>query len=92
MPTSAGPAEKLTLAYAAGPDAMTTFKEEEAMQYLLLIYDNEKRWSQGYDKSELGEYVAFGKEFAPAIIRGQRAAADQHCYHGARTERQACDN
>jgi len=40
------------------------------MQYLLLIYDNEKRWSQGYDKSELGEYVAFGKEFAAAIKGG----------------------
>ncbi len=40
------------------------------MQYLLLIYDNEKRWSQGYDKAELGEYVAFGKEFAPAIKGG----------------------
>jgi hypothetical protein len=40
------------------------------MQYLLLIYDNEKRWSQGYDKAELGEYQAFGKEFATAIKGG----------------------
>jgi len=40
------------------------------MQYLLLIYDNEKRWSNGYDKTELGEYVAFGKEFASAIKGG----------------------
>ncbi len=40
------------------------------MQYLLLIYDNEKRWSQGYDKAELGEYQAFSKEFAKAIKGG----------------------
>jgi len=40
------------------------------MQYLLLIYDNEKRWSKGYDPAELGEYRAFGKEFASAIKGG----------------------
>jgi hypothetical protein len=45
-------------------------KENEHMQYLLLIYDNEKRWSHGYDKAELGEYQAFGKEFAGAIRGG----------------------
>ena len=38
------------------------------MQYLLLIYENEKRFSQGYDKAEMGEYQAFGKEFAKAIL------------------------
>ena len=31
------------------------------MQYLLLIYENEKRFSQGYDEAELGEYQALGK-------------------------------
>ena len=40
------------------------------MKYLLLIYDNEKRWSQGYHEAELGEYQAFGKEFAEAIKGG----------------------
>jgi len=40
------------------------------MQYLLLIYDNEKRYSQGYQDAELGEYQAFGKEFATAIKGG----------------------
>jgi hypothetical protein len=45
-------------------------KEKHAMQYLLLIYDNEKRWTNGYDKGELGEYTAFGKEFATAIKGG----------------------
>ncbi len=29
------------------------------MQYLLLIYQNEKRFSQGYDGAELEEYGAF---------------------------------
>jgi hypothetical protein len=40
------------------------------MQYLLLIYDDEKRWTQGYAEAELGEYRAFGKEFAQAIKGG----------------------
>ncbi len=40
------------------------------MEYLLLIYDNETRFNQGYPESELGEYKAFGKEFAPAIKGG----------------------
>ena len=40
------------------------------MKYLLLIYENEKRWESGYDKSELAEYGAFGKEFASAIVGG----------------------
>jgi len=45
-------------------------KEDETVQYLLLIYDNEKRWSHGYDKAELEEYRAFGKEFAKSIKGG----------------------
>jgi len=40
------------------------------MQYLLLIFDNERRYSQGYDKAELNEYRAFGKEFSSAIKGG----------------------
>ncbi len=40
------------------------------MQYLLLIYENEKRFSHGYPEAELGEYRAFGKEFAGAIKGG----------------------
>lgn len=40
------------------------------MQYLLLIYENEKRFSQGYDPAEMGEYQAFGKEFAKNIKGG----------------------
>ncbi len=40
------------------------------MQYLLLIYENEKRFSQGYPGAELGEYRAFGREFAKVIKGG----------------------
>ena len=40
------------------------------MQYLLLIYENEKRFSKGYPEAELAEYRAFGKEFAAAIKGG----------------------
>ena len=40
------------------------------MQYLLLIYENEKRFSKGYDPVEMGEYQAFGKEFAKNIKGG----------------------
>jgi len=40
------------------------------MTYLLLIYDNEKRWEKGYEKHELEEYGVFGKEFSGAIKGG----------------------
>lgn len=40
------------------------------MQYLLLIYEDESRFRKGYDKAELEEYWAFGKEFAGAIQGG----------------------
>ena|SRR5438067_727614 len=40
------------------------------MQYLLLIYEDEKRFSQAYDQAEMNEYRAFGKEFAAAIKGG----------------------
>jgi hypothetical protein len=40
------------------------------MQYLLLIYEDEKRFSKGFPDAEMGEYRAFGKEFAAAIKGG----------------------
>jgi len=43
------------------------------MQFLLLIYEDEKRWSkmgQAEVGAEVGEYMAFGKEFAKAIQGG----------------------
>jgi hypothetical protein len=42
----------------------------KAMEYLLLIYENEKRFSQGYPEDELAEYRAFGQEYATAIKGG----------------------
>lgn len=41
------------------------------MQYLLLIYENEKRFAQGYPPAELAEYRGFGKEFGAAIQGGK---------------------
>jgi len=40
------------------------------MQFLLLIYESEQRFSQGFDPAELAEYRAFGKEFASSIKGG----------------------
>jgi hypothetical protein len=40
------------------------------MQYLLLIYENEKRYTNGYPADEMQEYRAFGTEFAKAIKGG----------------------
>jgi hypothetical protein len=45
------------------------------MQYLLLIYENEKRFEKGYDPKEMAEYGAFGKEFAQAIKGGNALKA-----------------
>ncbi|MFZ5891118.1 MAG: YciI family protein [Myxococcota bacterium] len=44
------------------------------MQYLLLIYENEQRWSNLSPQevgAEMGQYEAFGKEFEKAIRGGQ---------------------
>ena len=40
------------------------------MEYLLLIYEDEKRFSQGYAQAELKEYQDFGREHATAIKGG----------------------
>ena len=40
------------------------------MQFLLLIYENEGRFSKGYDQAEMAEYQAFGQEFAKNIKGG----------------------
>src|SRR5262249_30671044 len=41
------------------------------MQYLLLIYEDERRFAAGYNPDELKEYRAVGKEFAKAIQTGK---------------------
>ena len=45
------------------------------MKYLLLIYENEKRWENGYDPKEMAEYGQFGKEFKPQILGGHALKA-----------------
>jgi hypothetical protein len=40
------------------------------MQYLLLIYENESRFHNGFEEMELAEYGAFGKKNASAIKGG----------------------
>jgi hypothetical protein len=40
------------------------------MQFLLLIYENEQRFSQGFDQKEMDEYWAFGKDHAESIKGG----------------------
>lgn len=40
------------------------------MQYLLLIYEDEKRFATGYPEDELKEYRAFGQRHAGAIKGG----------------------
>ena len=41
------------------------------MQFLMLIYENEKRFATGFDEMEFAEYGAFGKKYAGAIKAGQ---------------------
>ena len=41
------------------------------MQYLLLIYEDEKRFEKGFNEAEFAEYGAFGKSNAAAIKSGQ---------------------
>jgi hypothetical protein len=40
------------------------------MQFLLLLYENEQRWANGYPAGEMSEYQAFGKECQGAIKGG----------------------
>ena len=40
------------------------------MKYLLLIYENEKRYETGYDPKEMAEYQQLGKDFASKILGG----------------------
>ena len=40
------------------------------MQYLLAIYEDEKRWANGYDPAELAEYRKFGDDHSGNIKGG----------------------
>ena len=48
------------------------------MQYLLLIYDNEKRWAEGYDPVEMQAYGKFGTDYREAIKGGHALLATSH--------------
>ena len=41
------------------------------MEFALLIYEDESRFSQGYDPQELAEYRAFGQQFSHALKGGK---------------------
>jgi hypothetical protein len=41
------------------------------MQYLLLIYEPEQRFANGYPAAELAEYRAMGKEYEKTIVSGK---------------------
>jgi hypothetical protein len=44
------------------------------VEYLLLLYEDEKRFANGFDEAEFAEYGAFGKKHA-AVIKGAHALA-----------------
>jgi hypothetical protein len=48
----------------------TSYGQEEIMQYLVLIYEDEKRFANGFSESEFAEYGAFGKTNAGVIKSG----------------------
>jgi hypothetical protein len=40
------------------------------MQFLLLIYEDEKRFATGFDPGEMAEYQSFGKQHSQSIKGG----------------------
>jgi hypothetical protein len=53
------------------PKRRTSRRKKKTMQYLVLIYENEARFANGFPESEFAEYGAFGKKHASAIKSGQ---------------------
>jgi hypothetical protein len=47
-----------------------TSRRKKNMQYLVLIYEAESRFANGFPESEFAEYGAFGKKYAGAIKSG----------------------
>jgi hypothetical protein len=45
-------------------------KKKRGMQFLLLIYENKKRFASGFDPAEMQEYQTSGKQHASAIKGG----------------------
>jgi hypothetical protein len=40
------------------------------MKFLVLLYEDEKRFAHGFDEAEFAEYGAFGKKYADSIKGG----------------------
>jgi len=40
------------------------------MKFLVLLYEDEKRFAHGFDETEFAEYGAFGKKYADSIKGG----------------------
>jgi hypothetical protein len=47
-----------------------TSRRKKIMQYLVLIYEAESRFANGYPEAEFAEYGAFGKKNAAAVKGG----------------------
>jgi hypothetical protein len=62
-------ASETLLMIAADPKRLG--RRQKTMQYLLLIYEDEKRFATGFSESEFFEYGAFGKKHAGEIKSGQ---------------------
>jgi hypothetical protein len=54
----------------SGKLARRIHRRKQTMQYLLLIYEDEKRFQNGFSESEFAEYGAFGKKHTAAIKGG----------------------
>src|SRR3954453_15444995 len=50
--------------------SVASVERGQFMQYLLLIYENENRFAQGFDFAEMEEYGVFGQKNAAAIKGG----------------------
>lgn len=56
----------------SGLAARRTDEGDNHMQFLLLLYEDESRFRQGYDPNEIAAYRAFRKEHESAIQAGHQ--------------------
>src|SRR3954468_16622387 len=67
---SHGPQKILFLLSILAVSSVVSGERGQFMQYLLLIYENENRFAQGFDSAEMEEYGVFGQKNAAAIKGG----------------------
>ena len=60
------------------------------MQYLVLIYEDESRFANGFPEAEFAEYGAFGKKHASRHQRRKRFAAHRHRQDRSGTRQPRC--